>query len=121
MSVNATAPAALGGRTAAGANTSNYQNILRNPKFQELVSSRGKFGWTLSVLMLVIYLGFILLVAFDKPLLAQKIASGSSISLGIVLGLGVILSAFVLTGVYVVRANGRFDDLTEQLKQEMGR
>ena len=121
MSVNATAPAAVEGRMAAGVNTSNYQNILRNPKFQALVSSRGRFGWTLSVLMLVIYLGFILLVAYDKPLLAQKIANGSTISLGIVFGLGVILSAFVLTGIYVARANGRFDDLTEQLKQEMGR
>jgi len=120
MSVNATAPAAVGGRSAADINASNYQSILRNPKFQALVTSRGRFGWTLSVLMLGIYLGFILLVAFDKALLAQKIGGGT-ISLGIVLGLGVILSAFVLTGVYVARANGRFDDLTELLKQEMGR
>ncbi len=120
MSVNTTAAATVGGRTAADINTSNYQSILRNPKFQSLVTSRGRFGWTLSVLMLVIYLGFILLVAFDKPLLAQKIGGGTT-SLGIVLGLGVIVSAFILTGVYVARANGRFDDLTEQLKQEMGR
>ena len=98
---------------------SNYQSILRHPSFQELVASRNRLGWTLSLLMLFIYLGFILLVAYDKPLLAQKVGGGTT-SLGIVLGLGVILCAFVLTGVYVVRANGRFDELTEQLKREMG-
>ncbi len=120
MSVNATAATAVGSRMTTEVGAGDYQAILRNPNFQALVSSRNRFGWTLSVLMLFIYLGFILLVAFDKPLLAQKIGGGT-ISLGIVLGLAVILSAFVLTGVYVVRANGRFDELTEQLKREVGR
>lgn len=104
----------------AEARTGNGQAILRHPKFQTLVSSRNKFAWTLSLLMLFVYLGFILLVAFDKPLLAQKLGGGA-ISLGMVPGLGVILSAFVLTGIYVVWANGRFDDLTEQLRREVGR
>ncbi len=116
MSVNATAAAAMESRVGMG----EYETILRSPSFQALVSSRNRLGWTLSILMLFIYLGFILLVAYDKPLLAQKIGGGT-ISLGIVLGLGVILSAFVVTGVYVVRANGRFDELTEQLKREVGR
>ena len=120
MSVNATVTAATTSRVAADVGAGEYQAILRSPSFQALVSSRNKFGWTLSILMLVIYLGFILLVAYDKPLLAQKVGGGT-ISLGIVLGLGVIVSAFVLTGVYVARANGRFDELTEQLKREVGR
>ena len=119
MNVNATAAAAMGRRAAMDVGASNYASILRHPSFQELVSSRNRFGWTLSLLMLLIYLGFILLVAFDKSLLAQKVGGGTT-SLGIVLGLGVILCAFILTGLYVVRANGRFDALTEQLKREMG-
>jgi len=119
MAVNTTAPAGLGGRVAAGATGSNFESILQSPRFQELVTTRSKFGWTLSILMLVIYLGFILLVAFDKPLLAQKVGGGTT-SLGIVLGLGVIITAFLLTAVYVVRANGRYDDLTDQVKREMG-
>jgi len=119
MAVNTMGPAGLGGGVSAGAAGSNFQSILQSPKFQELVTTRSKFGWTLSVLMLVIYLGFILLVAFDKPLLAQKVGGGTT-SLGIVLGLGVILTAFLLTAVYVVRANGRYDDLTDQVKREMG-
>ena len=67
--------------------------------------------------MLVIYFGFILLVAFAKPLLAMKIGGGVT-SLGILLGLGVIISAFVLTGIYVYRANSYFDQHTRNLTRE---
>ncbi len=118
MAVNTTAPAGFGSRAAAVPG-SNFQSILQSPKFQELVTTRSKFGWTLSIVMLVVYLAFILLVAYDKPLLALKIAGGTT-SLGIVLGLVVIITAFVLTAVYVARANGRYDDLTDQVKREMG-
>ena len=90
--------------------------ILENPRFQELVRTRSSFAWTLSAIMLAIYLAFIFLVAFAQNLLATKV--GGAMSLGIVLGLVVIVSAFVLTGIYVARANGRFDDLTRDLERE---
>jgi len=96
----------------------DYNQVLRSPRFQELVRQRTRFAWTLSIAMLVIYFGFILLVAFAKPLLATKIGDGVT-SLGIILGLGVILSAFVLTGIYVQRANSRFDELTRRLTREL--
>ena len=96
----------------------DYNQLLRSPRFQELVRQRTRFAWTLSIAMLVIYFGFILLVAFAKPLLATKIGDGVT-SLGIILGLGVIVSAFVLTGIYVQRANSRFDELTRHLTREI--
>ena len=46
--------------------------ISENPKFQELVRSRSRFAWTLSWIMLLIYQGFILLVAFAKGFLAMR-------------------------------------------------
>ncbi len=94
--------------------------VLASPTFRQLVTERTRFGWILSGLMLGIYLVFILLVAFAHGLMATKIGSGVT-SLGIVLGLVVIVSAFVLTGIYVARANGRFDDLTRDLNRELGR
>ena len=97
-----------------------HESILANPRFRELVRERAGFAWTLSAIMLVIYLGFILLVAFAKGLLATKIGGGVT-SLGIVLGLGVIVAAFVLTGIYVQRANRRFDELTRDLSGEVTR
>lgn len=95
-----------------------HLRVLNNAQFQELVKRRSGFAWTLSVIMLVIYFGFIALVAFAKPLLAMKVGSGVT-SLGIVLGLVVIVSAFLLTGVYVRRANGEFDAMTARLRAEL--
>jgi uncharacterized membrane protein (DUF485 family) len=97
----------------------DHDRILRNPKFQELVRTRSGFAWTLSAVMLAIYLGFIFLVAFAQPLMAMKIGGGVT-SLGIVLGLVVIVSAFLLTGIYVRKANSRFDDLTRDLTKDLG-
>ena len=94
--------------------------IINNPKFQELVRERSSFAWTLSIIMLVIYYGFVLLVAFGKGFLATKIGGGVT-SVGILVGLGVIISAFVLTGIYTQRANSRFDELTEDLTRELTR
>jgi uncharacterized membrane protein (DUF485 family) len=96
----------------------DYDRVIQSPRFQELVRQRTRFAWALTIVMLVIYFGFILLVAFAKPLLATKIGDGVT-SLGIILGLGVILSAFVLTGIYVQRANSRFDEMTRHLTREI--
>lgn len=84
--------------------------IMNSPAFAELRARRGRFAAILTTLMLVIYYGFILAIAFAPEWLAIRI--DGVITLGIPLGLGVILSAIVLTGIYVRRANGEFDALT---------
>jgi uncharacterized membrane protein (DUF485 family) len=68
------------------------QAIKSNPKYHELVSKRSKFAWTLSVVMLVIYYGFILIIAFDKQFMATPLWSGSVTTVGIPIGIGVIIS-----------------------------
>lgn len=95
------------------------ERIRNNPKYAELVKKRTSFIWILSIIMLVIYYGFILLIAFAPWVLAIPISQNSVITLGIPMGVGVILSAFVLTGIYVYRANGEFDNLTKQIKEEV--
>ncbi len=90
------------------------RSIMNDPRFIALVRERSRFAWTLSIVMLVVYLAFILLVAFAHEWMATKVA-GSTISVGIVLGLAVIIFAFILTGIYVARANTRFDDLTRDV------
>lgn len=92
--------------------------IAQSPQFQQLVAERTRFGWILTGLMLVVYFGFIGLIAFDKALLAVKV--GATSSLGLVLGVGVILFAFILTGIYVARANTRYDALSAELKRSLG-
>lgn len=67
---------------------------------------RSSLPFVLSVVMIVIYFGFILLVAYQKPLLGTQIVPG--LSWGILLGALVIVSAWVLTLIYVLAA-GRKD------------
>jgi uncharacterized membrane protein (DUF485 family) len=80
------------------------REMLQSEEFRRLVSRR----WTVSIVLLiclfVLYYGYILLIAFDKPFLAQKI--GESTTLGIPLGVGVIVGSWVLTAIYVLWANG---------------
>lgn len=66
--------------------------------------------------MMLVYYGFIVLVAFDKPFLAQRLGAGV-LTLGIPLGFGVIVFTVAITAVYVRRANREFDELTQQLKK----
>jgi uncharacterized membrane protein (DUF485 family) len=94
------------------------RRIENDPNFIELVTGRARFGWTLAIIMLVIYYGFILLVAFDKQLHLLSIDVGGGITLAFPLGLAVILSAIVLTGLYVLRANGRYDQLTRRIVKD---
>ncbi len=91
----------------------HVDRIRQNPDFIELTRSRKSFGWTLTIIMLLIYYGYIALVAYQKPLIAQPLFG--SITVGLVLGIGVILSAIILTGVYVLRANGTYDELTHRI------
>ena len=69
--------------------------------------------------MLLVYQGFILLVAFAPGLLATPLAPGGVATVGIPIGLGVIVFAFLITGIYVARANGRYDRLNRELIQEL--
>jgi uncharacterized membrane protein (DUF485 family) len=90
------------------------QRILRDPKYQELKAKRSRFGWWLTLAMMLVYYGFILLVAFDKPFLATRLGAGVT-TVGMPLGLAVIIFTVVITGLYVNRANGEYDALTDQI------
>ena len=72
-----------------------------------MAAARWRIALSLTVAMMAVYFGFILLVAFDKPLLGSTIAPG--LSLGMVLGVLVIVTAWVLTWVYVRWANTHYD------------
>jgi uncharacterized membrane protein (DUF485 family) len=92
------------------------QRIVAHPKYQELKRKRTSFGLWLTLAMLVVYYGFILLVAFNKPLLATRLGEGV-MTLGMPLGLGVIAFTILITGIYVNRANGEFDRLQAEINK----
>ena len=92
------------------------QKIASDPRYQQLKAKRTSFGLWLTLAMLVVYYGFILLVAFNKPLLATRLGEGVT-TVGMPLGLGVILFTIVITGIYVKRANSEFDKLSDDLNK----
>ena len=91
--------------------------ITKNPKFLEFVAMRSRYGIIMSIISAAAYYGFILLVAFDKQLLATRIGSGV-MTLGVPLGVGVIVLTIVLTWIYVRRANTEFDSINESIIKE---
>jgi uncharacterized membrane protein (DUF485 family) len=87
--------------------------IQGDPNYQALVKERTSFGWTMSIITLVLYFGYITIVAFAPGLIATKISG--DITVGIILGAGLIVLSILLTGIYVARANSRYDDLTRAI------
>ncbi|MCH4246652.1 DUF485 domain-containing protein [Acinetobacter populi] len=94
------------------------KRILENPKFQEMVKKQGKLSWTLTIIMLVIYVGFMLLVGYNKEFLMSSFNGGVT-TWGIPLGLGIIVLSFVLCAVYSYIANNTFDQLSKEALKEV--
>ena len=93
------------------------EKINNNPKYQELKDKRNRFGWTLTIIMLIVYYGYIALIAFNKAFLAQPIGSGVT-TLGIPLGMGVIIFTIIITVIYVRRANTEYDAVTQEILKD---
>lgn len=92
--------------------------IEKNPKYRELVSKRSNFAWFLTIVILVVYYGFIFVIAYDPSFLGTPISEGSVTTIGFPIGVAIIVGAIILTGIYVRRANGEFDRLTKQVIEE---
>ena len=92
---------------------STLRRIEADPNYQKLVAERRSFGWTLAIITLVVYYGFIAIVAFAPGVISVKVAG--DITLGIIIGVAIILASIVLTGLYVMRANSQYDDLTSAI------
>jgi uncharacterized membrane protein (DUF485 family) len=88
--------------------------IASHPKYKELKAKRTSFGWWLTLAMMVVYYGFILLVAFNKEFLSQRLGAGV-MTVGIPVGFGVIVFTIVITAIYVKRANSEYDDLAADI------
>lgn len=84
-----------------------------------LARARWRVAISLTATMVVVYFGFILLIAYNKPLMATLVAPG--LSLGILLGALVIVASWVLTFTYVRWANRKHDPELERLRSEAGR
>ena len=90
--------------------------IANHPSYKELKAKRTSFGMWLTLAMMIVYFGFILLVAFNKPFLATRLGAGV-MTYAMPIGFGVIIFTIVITVLYVRRANGEYDDLAAQISK----
>ena len=96
---------------------SYHSRIRQNPKFADMVSRRTRFALILSLLVLVPYYSFMLVIAFQPDLLRQTLGEGVA-TVGWPIGALLVVGSWLLTGVYVRRANGEFDRLNEEVLKE---
>jgi len=95
--------------------------ILDDPEFLKLMRQKNMISTILTIVELVLYFGFISLIAYNKPYLAQKMSEGSAITIGIPIAVGVIILSWILTGIYVFWANNKYDAMVQSVKDRLGR
>ena len=95
------------------------QQVLNNPKFQKMAKTKRMYCWSFSILMFVIYVIYILYIGASPESFGVPVAAGKTTTVGIYVGLFVILFAFAITGIYVHKANGEFEKMTQQVVKEV--
>jgi cation/acetate symporter len=98
-----------------------YERMRGNPKFQELVSKRGRYAWTLSAVVLTLFYGFVMTVAFNPSALGQPLSEGSMLTVGVAVELFLFVLFWILSALYVRRANSEFDALTQEVVNQAWR
>ncbi len=90
--------------------------MLQDPEFKELARRKNAISLSLTVAMMLIYFGFIFLLAFAPAVLSRPVSGATS---GIPVGIGVIIFAWMLTGVYVRWANDSYDTMVSNVKKRL--
>jgi uncharacterized membrane protein (DUF485 family) len=93
--------------------------VESNPAFRTLCAARRRLGVTSAIIMAGSYFAFILTVAFSPGALGTPVANGTVITWGLVAGVAVIALGLLLTAIYVLRANARFDGLVSHLLEDV--
>jgi uncharacterized membrane protein (DUF485 family) len=91
--------------------------LLASPAFHALVARRWRVSLALTALLFLLYYGYILLIAVNKPALAARM--GGVTPIGIPLGVAVIIGSWVLTALYIVWANRTHDPEVERLRGQL--
>ncbi|WP_072680102.1 DUF485 domain-containing protein [Arcobacter sp. LA11] len=94
------------------------ERIENNPKYQELVSKKNSFGIKLGIFVLVMFYSYIMVIAFNKELLATKMGDGLT-TIAFPIALAILVISFLTTVIYVKRANGEFEDLNDEIKEDV--
>jgi uncharacterized membrane protein (DUF485 family) len=98
----------------------SHRALLDSTEFRHLVRRRWRVSMVLTGLLFVLYYGYIVLIAVDRPFLAQRMGRGVT-TIGIPLGMAVIVGSWALTAAYIVWANRRYDPEVTRLRERARR
>ena len=93
--------------------------ILEDEDFKAMVSKKNTFSYFMTILELVLYFGFVALIAYNKPFLATKLSEGSATTIGIPIAVLTIFFSWVLTTIYIFWANSKYDDMVKKIKDRV--
>lgn len=96
---------------------SKHEALIQSPEFKAMVRKRWIISLSLTALMLIVYIGYLLSITYKKEAMATLI--GDRITISLPIGLGVIIFAWLMTGVYAWWANNRYDKEVEEMKKKL--
>jgi len=94
------------------------QDILEDKDFKALCSQKNTISIILTIMQLVVYFGFIALIAYNRELLATKVSG--AITAGIPIAVGAIVLSWILTGIYIRWANRKYDVMVKKVRDKIG-
>jgi uncharacterized membrane protein (DUF485 family) len=95
--------------------STTHDDIRLSPAFEQLVARRRRLVAWLTLGTLLPYYAFVFIAGFAPQVLATRLYPGSVITIGWPLGAVLIVGTWFLTGIYIRRANGEFDQLTARI------
>ncbi|WP_416189751.1 DUF485 domain-containing protein [Neisseria sp. CCUG17229] len=93
--------------------------VLAHPKFKRMAMQKSILGWTFSAIIFFVYVAFILTIGINPQLFATKVNPDGVTTWGIYIGVFVIVFSFITTAIYVYIANGRFENITQEVIREV--
>lgn len=96
-------------------NQETHHKLLQEPLFKELAKKKGIWSTISTVATFVAYFAFIGAIAWAPDFMGSPMIEGAYATIGLTMGLAVIIFAIALTGIYVWKANGEFEVLTQKI------
>ena len=97
---------------------SHHVHLLDDAEFKDLARRKNRISVVLTAATLVVYYGFILLIAFNPGFFGKSFTE--NVPVGIPIGVGVIIFSWIFTGIYVRWANSKYDAMVENMKRKAG-
>lgn len=100
-------------------NQEQLEQIKNHPSFIQMQKKKSGLGSMFTALTLIVYFGYIIMVGVNPSLFATPVTEGKITTIGIYWGIFVIFFSIIITGLYVYKANGEFDDLTNKVINDL--